>query len=574
MKTINIKNIGAAIMILATMQLSSCYDLERYPAGQLSSGTFFKTQDHADQAMMAVYNTMQYDHVFGLQFSMDCLGGISMGYDNAAYQIFQRGTYDVAATYVANKWQYLYEGVARTNVVLQNIDGVDMTDALKEQYKGEARFMRALFYFTLSTYFGGVPIYDEEFTVAEKFNEMLYPRNTLDEVYAFVISDLDAAIASLPEAWDSSNYGRATWGAAMALKGKVLLYQKKYAEAATCFENVVNSGLYALYDSYSDLFKPGGDESSEMIFAIQNMGGVGTDYGMPMTFYMGTRASFGSCWNNVMASTTFVDTYEWKDGRPFDWEEVIPGFTTSDAIKDKTFRATLNSGKTEVTSYPEAKDKLLAMYDQRDPRMQASIILPYTEYKGWYKNAQHDCVYVVASGVTDGHHMVRVNGNYECYLWRKFVAEYDMDGAINNRADTPINFPLIRYADVLLMLAECYNETGNQDGAVQLINQVRSRPSVNMPGINSGPDYLKATTKDEVFERIRHERAVELAAEGHSFNDMRRWGLLETLNGRAEKGFTGSKTYYTRSVSSRDYLWPIPSTEIFKNSNLEQNPEW
>ena len=146
-----------------------------------------------------------------------------------------------------------------------------------------------------------------------------------------------------------------------------------------------------------------------------------------------------------------------------------------------------------------------------------------------------------------------------------------MDGAINNREDTPINFPLIRYADVLLMLAECDNELGKQTDAVDLINQVRAR--VDMPALNSGPAWLKATSKDEVFQRIKHERTVELAAEGHSFSDLRRWGLLETLNGRAESGFTG-KTYYTRKITTRDYLWPIPANEIEKNTGLTQNPGW
>lgn len=94
-----------------------------------------------------------------------------------------------------------------------------------------------------------------------------------------------------------------------------------------------------------------------------------------------------------------------------------------------------------------------------------------------------------------------------------------------------------------------------------------------MPGLNSGPAWLSANSKDEIFQRIKHERAVELAAEGHSFSDMRRWGLLETLNGKDEKGFTG-KTYYTRVVKSRDYLWPIPANEIEKNTALTQNPGW
>lgn len=135
------------------------------------------------------------------------------------------------------------------------------------------------------------------------------------------------------------------------MKGKVLLYNKQYADAAACFEAVISSGNYALYNDYENLFKPGGDDSNEMIFAVQNMGGVGTDIGMPMTFYMGTRASFGSCWNNVMVTTDFVDSYEWKDGRPFDWEEVVPGFTTDNSIKDKTFRADVEK-KSVIKAYP------------------------------------------------------------------------------------------------------------------------------------------------------------------------------------------------------------------------------
>ena len=564
----------SALATAALIFLSSCYDLDRYPADQMSSGTFFKTQAHADQAMMAVYSTMQYDDVFGLQFAMDGMGGISMGYDPPSFQVFQRGIYDVKEGKVANKWKYLYEGIARANIVLQNVDNCEMSEELKAQYKGEARFMRGLFYFTLMDFFGGVPVYDESFIVADNFNNMNQPRESADKVREFVIADMDAAITSLPLKWDDTNKGRATSGAAMAMKGKVLLFNKQYSDAAKCFENVINSKQYALYGNYTNLFKPGGDESSEMIFAIQNMGGVGTDLGMPMTFYMGSRASFGSCWNNVMAATDFVDSYEWKDGRPFDWDEVIPGYNANDAVKAKTFRAKMNSTKTKVESYPETKDQLIAMYAERDPRMDYSIILPYTMYKGWYANKPMDSEYVVAAGgVNDGHGYIRVNGNYETYLWRKFVAEYNMDGGINNRADTPINFPLIRYADVLLMLAECYNEMNDQTGAVKLINEVRARPSVNMPGINSGPEWLKATTKEEVFQRIKHERAVELAAEGHSFSDMRRWGLLESLNGRKEKDITG-KVRYTRAVSTRDYLWPIPASEIEKNGKLEQNPSW
>lgn len=562
-----------SIMMVALLLMSSCYDLDRYPFDRPNANNFFQTKEHADQAMMGVYSTMQYEAVFGMHFGIDCLGGIAMGYDNASYQSIQRGTYDVKNSYGANKFKYLYEGIARANIVLQNLHRCQMDEKLIERYKGEAKFLRALYYFSLLDFFGAVPVYDESVIVEKDYGNMLEPRTPADKVRTFILKDLDDAIEALSgEEWADSQKGRATAEAAMALKGKVLLFNKQYKEAAVCFENVVKSGKHALYPDYAGLFKPGGDESSEMVFAIQNMGGVGKDVGMPLTFYMGSRAAFGSDWNNVMAATSFVDSYEWKDGRPFDWEEVIPGFTTSDEIKNKTFRATLSQDKTKVKTYPEAREKLLKMYEERDPRMAVSVILPYSSFKGWYANAPMDCEYVVASGVNEKYGMIRVNQNFETYLWRKFVAEYNMGGAINNRAHTPINFPLIRYADVLLMLAECYNEEGKQDDAVGLINEVRAR--VNMPGINSGPAWLEAQTKNQVFARIRHERAVELAAEGLSFSDMRRWGLLETLNEKKEKDFTG-KVRYTRKVSSRDYLWPIPAEEIEKNSSLKpNNPGW
>lgn len=553
--------------------MSSCYDLDRYPEGELSSGTFFQTEDHAKQAMMGVYNIMTNDHVFGRQFGFDCLGGVASGYDAPSYPNIGRGTYTTSESAVSSKYSNLYEGISRANIVLQNIENCKMDATLTAQYKGEARFMRALYYFELLNYFGGVAIYDETTVVASDFMNMTKARSSADEVRKFIIDDLDAAISSLPASWSSDNNGRATSGAAQALKGKVLLYNKQYSEAASCFEKVVSSNVYELYPDYAGLFEPGGDASSEMIFAVQNIGGVGQDFGMPTTFYLGSRSSFGSCWNNVMAATDFVDSYEWKDGRPFDWDEIIPGFNESDDVKKETFYATLTSDRKSVETYPAAYQTLLDMYDQRDPRMMASIILPYTWYEGWVSNARKDCEYVVTatSGQTnETNGFIRVNGNYEMYLWRKFVAKYDMDGGINNRADTPINFPIIRYADVLLMLAECYNELDRQDDAVSLINEVRAR--VGMPGLNSGPAYLQANSKDEVFERIRHERAVELAAEGHSFNDMKRWKLLETLDGPV-KGFTG-RSYYNRVVRSRDYLWPIPQDEMDRNPNMEQNPEW
>ena len=564
------KNIIVLISAFAAMALPSCQSLDVYPADQMSSAEFFRNEAHAKNSMMGVYSMMQDDHVFGLQFAMDVLGGTAMGYDAQSYQPIARGTYDVTNSWVLNKWKNTYEGIARANVVLQNLDRCKMADSLKVRYRGEARFMRALYYFALLDYFGGVPIYDETTVVRDSYYKMNKPRNTAEELRAFILRDLDYAEATLPGEWDANNYGRATCYAATALKGKVYLFAHRYEEAAGCFNAVISSGKFALYDDYAGLFKPGGDSSSEMIFAIQNMGGVGTDHGMKLAFYLGTRETFGSCWNNVMGSDALVNSYEYLDGKAFSWEDWFPGFSTNTSVKSSTFLATVEGGN-KLIAYPASRAKLLQMYSQRDPRLMQTFILPYTEYKGWNSNKEEDCEYIVASGISSGYNMIRVNNNYMAWLFRKFVPEGNMNGAINNRAHTPINFPLIRYADVLLMQAECLNELDDRDGAVALLNQVRTRSG--MPGINSGAAWLSATTKAEVFSRIRHERAIELAAEGHSFADMKRWGLLETLDGVRECQITGT-FIFTRATSARDYLWPIPATEIEKNPLLKQNPDW
>ncbi len=114
------------------------------------------------------------------------------------------------------------------------------------------------------------------------------------------------------------------------------------------------------------------------------------------------------------------------------------------------------------------------------------------------------------------------------------------------------------------MYAECLNETGKTAEAATYVNMVRER--VGMPGVT-------ATTKDEMFKAIKHEREVEMAAEGHSYMDYKRWGLLEELNGVAELNIVGG-SLYKHATASRDYLFPIPNAEIDKNPALTQNPGW
>ena len=174
---------------------------------------------------------------------------------------------------------------------------------------GEAKFLRGLFYFFLMQHFGGVPLYDETTDYNKDYMKLLKPRETEEKTREFILKDLTDAIKLLPVKWSQSNYGRATKGAAYALRGKVYLYNKQYDLASKDFEEIVldpsQQGYgYELYPNYADLFTKVGDSSSEMIFAIQNYFKIPNWLGMPMCHYMGSNASMNACWNNVMPSTT------------------------------------------------------------------------------------------------------------------------------------------------------------------------------------------------------------------------------------------------------------------------------
>lgn len=569
---------------IALVTFSGCYDLDRYPYDQVSEGTFWKNETQVNQGMMGVYSALRKNNAFGLKFAIDNISDMGIGYDNQGFGPVLLGTYTGRTALVKDTWKSLYDGVMRSNLAIRKIsEATEITPEAKSKYIAEAKFLRAVFYFQLYNLYGGVPLYDETINQSTDYNTLLKARSTAQETVDFILKDLTEVIdgGSIPVKWETGNTGRATLGAAYALRGKVYLYTKEYAKASKDFEEIMNDASgkgygYKLYDSYADLFKPGGDESSEMIFAIQNSGGVGADYGMPMTFYMGTRSSFGSCWNNVMPSVKLVDAYELKNGKKFNWEDYIPGFTANNAVKDETFVSTLTADGKAIATYPKNRDILLQIYEDRDPRLSATVILPYTNYNGWVSNKARTCEFVVARNVapneTNG--FIRINGAYtESYIFRKFVAEGNMSGGINNREHTPINFPLIRLADVYLMYAECQNELGNLNIAVDYINKVRQRPSVNMPAINSGAEWLKASNKAQVFDRIQHERAVELAAEGHRWDDLRRWNLAKTLIPGNVYGFTG-KRLLSKEFTDRDMLWPIPGDEMDINPNLVNNPGW
>lgn len=566
------KYIRITLLTLVVAALQGCIDLDTTPYDRISSETFWQTPEHAKQAIMGVYGGMRRDEAFGKKYMHDNMGSLAFGWMENGYLSFMIGTATEQTTYISNYWRHMYDEIQRANQVIRRAADMPIDENIKKPVVAEAKFLRALHYAELVSYFGGVPLYDESVDLNVDFNNLKKPRSTADEVRAFIIKDLTEAIQDLPVAWPAADYGRATKGAAYSLRGKVYLYAKDWKKSIADFEEVVynrsNDYSYTLYPNYADLFKLVGHKSSEMIFAVQTLGGVGLEYGLPFAYNIGFRGSFGGG-NFGMPATEFADSYENKDGTPFKWDAFIPGFTADNTIKRKAFWATHTNGK--LTSVPDTA-LLGKIYRNRDPRMNASLIVPYSYHVGFVANQVRTLQFVVAAGVSENFGQCRNNSGWFTYLWRKFVPEGNENGAMAVREHTPFNFPLIRYADVLLMLAEAYNEDGQLDKAIIELNKVRAR--VGMPGLNSGVAALQVANKTQMFDRIVHERKVELAGEGHQFSDLRRWGIAKTqLDGAVIRNLFG-EMHFVRKFTDRDYLWPIPRTDIEMNAELKQNEGW
>jgi len=571
-----------ATMLLAAMTFTGCYDLETYPGDKVNEGTFYKTGDHAHQGLMGIYGMLRLNEAYGYQFCFDHLGDIAYGYN---YYMMFLATYTDRDGTIQAHWQTFYDGIHRVNTFIRSVKGMRgiITDEQINEYVAEAKFLRAMFYFSLTDLFGGVPYYDESTNVNEEFMNLKQPRSSLEEVRAHILEDLDEAIKYLPVEHAASEYGRATKGAAYALRGKVHLYDKEWQSAINDFEEIVynksNNYGYALDDDYARVFKLyNGAKSPETVFSIQNKSGVGTEYGMQIQALMGCRGAYGSCWNNTVPSTQLVDMYEFKDGRPFNWDEIFPGYNAMTPEQRKELLSVEMDGSGTIVGLREADTaKILSAYTCRDPRLMATVIVPYSHYMGNIgRTTNVDLIFALdhnLAGNANGG-TIQNNAGWVSYLYRKFVTEGDQGGAISNRLHTPFAFPLIRFADVLLMLSEAYNEAGQLDKAVIEFNKVRAR--VGMPGLNSGPAWMVVSNKEQMAERIRKERAVEFAGEGLRFSDLRRWGYEiahKTLNNVDAVNIYG-EPIYTHLFTERDMLWPIPGVERERNKELTQNPGW
>ena len=588
-KTISIITFGGILMLF--VYACSADFLDTKPANVISTAGVWDNADLAGQVVNGVYNALRTDYATNSGYDGDLhfydyrSSIMDMDRNWIWHTPTLFGVATPSSTEFLSAWKRYYELIHRANDVIANIKKTPgMSDGKKAQYIAECKFLRAYNYYRMNILWGGVPLYLEPVTA----EECIKGRSTEQEIWDAVLTDLTACVeeSNLPEKYaaSSSEYGRITKAAAYSLRGKTYLWLKQYDKAEDDFRAITKMG-YSLFGDYKALFKEANERCDEMIFTIpciENPSG----YGSVFNWAFGNRTTSGSGWNNYLPNPAFVDSYECVDGKPFSWDDYLPGYSTMTPRERSVFflRDNLTDGEIKIMgSYgadmkqylPDGNEaRIKAAYANRDPRLAMNVITPYATYLGgvtgsaisytlrWpYRGADDAEPYDIRTDTNDKFY----------YLIRKFVYE-GTEHTIMERS--PIDIPLIRYADVLLNLAEALTEQGKWEEAIPYVNDVRNR--VGAQALNSN-DYTTVKGLDDMRQRIRKERYWELAFEEYMFFDELRWGTWKEkkfYEGNGLMEVWGNTTY--SYMWGGDYLWKwaVPASEMEKNSNLVQNEGW
>jgi starch-binding outer membrane protein, SusD/RagB family len=474
-------------------------------------------------------------------------------WDLSDIQKFNNGSWS-AIQPLDNVWADMYSGIRAVNLFLEETEGEEFPEErwnqdyheMMEQfdmYPYEARFLRAFFYFELVKRYKNVPLITEVLTADEAKS---VSQNSFEEVVDFIVRECDAVALELPADFASfssaQETGRATKGAAMALKARVLLYAASplhnasndlalWQAAAEAAHAVVDSGWYTLESNYGNVVN--NLTSPELILGRREGDSNGFERrNFPIGFEGGNT---GTC-----PTQNLVDAYEM----------IGTGLPISDPA----------SGYNPI--FP---------YAGRDPRLAQTVILNNSVWKG-------QVVEIFYGGANA---KPKNNATKTGYYLKKYVVE-SVSLEPTNTTQRRHTWVLFRYAEMLLNFAEAMNEAYGPEDAADLgwtalgaVNQVRQRAGM--------PDFPAGLSQAEFRTRLRNERRVELAFEDHRFWDVRRWMMgAETTDIYAVNiarnpygGFAYEKFLLERRVyDQRMNLYPIPQSEIYKNPNLEQNTGW
>lgn len=301
------QNKKLGLLTLLFVIASGCEDsLNIDPADQYSVETFWKTEEHASAGLSGCYETLRTFYGGSWVYETDLITPNGWGYnENGGVGPLARGVHTTTDGLIASKWNQAYQGIGRANTFLDQIGAIPMDENLKSRMTGEAKFLRALFYFNLVNYFGGVPLILET-PDAEKHSDL--PRTDRSAVIAQILKDLDEASAALPPTYAAKDIGRVTVGAAWALKARLLLYEGEWASAAAAAQQVIDLGVYTLFPNYRELFKVQNEHNAEVIFNVEFLAPrFNNNFDQPI-YILNTPAPLKD----------LVDAYLMNDGLPID----------------------------------------------------------------------------------------------------------------------------------------------------------------------------------------------------------------------------------------------------------------
>ncbi len=542
----------AIIIILSAATITGCGFLDTFPSDGIGSNGMWKTEEHVELGVTATYGVMRQAHSYARNALTDAYTEyaflMSSGFDENGQRYFCYNTATTGYGVFSGKWQTDYKGVQYANLAIKNIPEVQMDEHDKKVYLGEVHFLRALYYFDLLTFYSGhknsdlgIPIYTE----MPEYDKAFLPRATPADVRALMIADLETAVEYLP--WRPAEKGRASRSAALMLLGKVYLYADRFAEAADVFsqliqENEESNAPYSLHPDYGEMFTLAGEDNNEYMFVISCLDTYGN--GSYIDLLYSNRSANCSGTNTSIPTIYLANAYLNRDGSEF------------------TMPAGINwNDETAVN----------ALFKNRDPRLEASIIRPYALFVG-ADNVTFQYRTSYDTNTKPYPCLRSSNGLNDYYCWRKFC---NTGNETTIRRHSPTDVPVMRWGDALLLYAEALNEAeGPSNKVYDAIDEIR---------IRAGIAKIRRGSQNETRELIRKERVYELAGEGHLYSDYQRWYAHDPsfdYQGRLNHQILGYKGAPigsqggTRAFTSRNWYYAIPQSEIDQNPALKQAPGW
>ncbi|WP_169336239.1 RagB/SusD family nutrient uptake outer membrane protein [Echinicola pacifica] len=531
------------IMVICLLCLACNQEfLDKNPNDALSADSFWSNEYDAIAGLTAIYDALETGN--------ESLGWATLGlFDlftplgnsrNGVYRQIAEGVHNPDNRIVNELWENMYKGVVRSNDFLVHIDEIPFEGENGEERKnimiGEARFLRAMYYYLLVEVYGDVPLF---ITVPTAQDADAY-RAPVSEVVELMKEDLLFAVDHLPVPGQEQT-GRATKGAALALRMKIGLFEKDWAAAATAAEQIMSMG-YSLVPNYEDVISTTNENNEEVIFDVEHIFRNESESGGNFEKMYAFRSASADGWSWMQPTSWYVDQFERIIQNPVEGVDYIN--EDPDRIPDDVY----------------------AYFEGRDPRLDHTILRPGSHFKD---KLDDDILYP--------HDFQAVNHSQVGMHMRKYV----IPGAETSQSrDSPLDYIIFRYADVLLNYLEAVAmrdggaETVSQAILDQTINSIRSRASEDLPLYTAG-----AITMADIYR----ERMVELSMEGWSFFDMRRNSMIEINEGFGVYGLTvdaGNTVDFNPNIINQvrifdpamHYLWPIPTSELERGKNLTQNP--